>query len=261
MKSLLKIFGVLFMLLFQLTGCLDKNDQQPVYYFYDEPVVVSNMGTHPTIRNETYPFYVPKLTENTVLREGDLLWASFTVDLEEQSPAIFNVQHYTAKNFQYQAVGSSKVIIPADVAEFESYLSDDYSAPIELAVLYRYQIDNLWFFGFKQGDQSNQLSHTYELILNPEIEDDGNNYPTLYIRSKQINAEEAAGNAKSKDGTIFAFDVFNFARHYITEKSASNGRVRFNLKYKTGVDSAGKDIYKAFMSNPIQWNFNFENPE
>ena len=256
MKSLLKIFGVLFMLLFQLTGCLDKNDQQPVYYFYDEPVAVHQKDEYPVVRNEDYLFYVPELVENTTLKDRDLLWTSFTVDLEDQAPNIYYGAHaYTARRFRYQTVDSSKVIIPADVAEFESYMQDDYSAPIELAVLYRYKIDNLWFFGFKQRDQSNQLSHTYELILNPEIEDDGNNYPTLYIRSKQINAEEAQGGAKSRDGNIFAFDVSDFARY------SSNGQVRFNLKYKTGVDSDGKDIYKAFMSNPIQWNFNLENPE
>lgn len=260
MKKFLLIFGVLFILLFQFTSCLkDNNNEKPVYYFYDEPVVVDQMGTYPFIRNESYSFYVPELANNSTLKEGDLLWSSFTVDLDDEKdyPVVFSTIHYTAKNFHYKTVDSAKVVIPAGAAAFQSYLSDNYSAPIELSVLYKYAIDSLWFFAFKQKDN---LNYTYELVLNPEIENGSNNYPTLYIRAKQVSASgESSGKAYSTDGNIFAFDVAAFVKHYgnmvLPANVPTNNKLRFNLKYKNGVDSDGKDIYKAFMSNPIEWNF------
>jgi hypothetical protein len=129
---------------------------------------------------------------------------------------------------------------------------DDYSAPIELSVLYKYAIDSLWFFGFEQQDESNRLSHTYELILNPD--EKINSYPVLYIRSKQVNTP-AENQAKDQlNRKVFAFDVADFVKYY-KEKYASTGMIRFNIKYKTGTDSNGKDVFKEFMSNPMSWIF------
>ena len=265
MKKVLQIFGVLFILLFQLTSCLDDDNRKPIVYFYDEPVVVSATGGHPLVRSESYLFYVPGLADNTSLKEGDLLWTSFIVDWDGETSTDLPsyTKQYTVGNFRYQTVDSAKVIIPETNEAFNSYLSDDYSASIELSVLYKYTIDSLWFFGFKHQNQSNQLRHTYELILNPEIENSNNNYPTLYIRSKQINANETSGNAHSHDGNIFAFDVADFLKYYKenhAEMLASDGQIGFNLKYKTGVNEDGNDTYREFMSNPISWNFNVKRP-
>ena len=259
MRKFFKISGVLLILLLQLASCLDNGDRKPLIYYYDEPVAVSATGEYTRVRNETYSFYVPGLADNTSLKEGDLLWTSFVVDIEEQPPTVFSLHCYTARHFRYQTVDSAKVIIPETDEAFNSYLSDDYSESIELSALYNYAIDSLCFFGFKHYNQSNQLLYTYELILNPEIENESNGFPTLYIRSKQINTNETSGNAYSNDGKIFAFDIADFVKYYeenYTEKITSDGRIRFNLRYKTGVDADGNDVYRAFMSNPIPWNFN-----
>ena len=256
MKKSLNILGVLIILLFQFTSCLKNEDNgKPFYYFYDEPVVVVQTEATFIFRNEAYNFWVPGLAGDTTVKVGDLLWTSFIVD-ENLQPQIDAGFPYQATQFRYEKVDSAQVIIPADTAEFRSYLSDDYSAPIELSVLYNYTIDNLWFFGFKQQDRSNQLRYTYELILNPEIEKTGNSYPTLYIRSKPINAPAGShGPTYSREGNmIFAFDATGFVDYY-RKAISPTGPVRFNLKYKNGVDSNGNDIYRAFMSNPISWRF------
>ena len=265
MKRLLKSFGVLFLLLFQLASCVDlDNERNRILYYYDEPVVVDQMGDYPVVHNESYVLYVPGLKENTALKAGDLLWTSFIVDLDDHNTeaqlSLSNDVYYTAMNFRYKTVDSAKVIIPSDAAAFNGYLSDDYSTPIELSALFPYNIDNLWFFGFKHNDNSNKTNYTYELILNPEIEN-GQNYPTLYIRAKQIDAS-AADSEKAysiRDGNIFAFDVKDFANYY--KETFPTKNVEFNLKYKTGVDAAGKDVYRSFLSNPIPWTFKTLNPE
>ena len=254
MRNLVKIFGVLFILLFQLTSCLnDDKKGDPVYYFYDEPVVVNQMGEAPIVRNEFYQFYVPEIIGDSTLKEGNLLWSSFVVNFDDKKgvKSFDDANYYTAHRFHYGKVDSAKVTIPANAEEFTSYLSDDYSRPMDLSVLYNYRIDSLWFFGFRQKDHSNQ-NYVYELILNPEIEENSDNHPTLYIRSKSMTG---SGKAQSRDGNmIFAFDVANFVKHY-QETISKEGKVYFNLKYKTGVDSNGKDIYRPFKSNPLSWDF------
>jgi len=256
MKSFIKVFGVLSLLLILLTSCLkDDNDRRPVYFFYDEPVVVNQTGTLPVVRNESYLFYVPGLVNDTALKAGNLLWTSFIVELDNQKngePAAGAYQ-YTVVSFRYETVDSAKVIIPANAEAFNSYLSDDYSATIDLSVLYNYRIDSLWFFGFRQKDRFN---YTYELILNPEMETGSNNIPTLYIRAKHIDASTGSSDkAYSRDGNnIFAFDVADFV-NYFRETISNSGKAHFNLKYKTGVDANGNDIYRSFISNPISWNF------
>ena len=261
MKRIYLIYAVLFTVIFQFTSCLNNDERKPVYFFYDEPVVVNQTGVYPFIRNDSYSFYVPELAEDTTLKVGDLLWSSFIVDLDDKDyPSVLSTFNYTAKNFKYQSVDNSKVIIPANVEEFTTFLSDDYTEPVELSVLYRYAIDSLWFLGFKHKDNSNQLHYIYELILNPEIENNNNNYPTFYIRSKQVNST-TANQAKDEFGrNIFAFDLADFVNYYQNDIS-SNGLVRFNLKYKTGENEEGEDVYKEFISNPIAWNFNSAKPK
>jgi len=257
MRNFIKVFGVLFLLLFQLTSCLnDDYNRKPFYYFYDEPVVVNQLGGFPIVQNESYLFYVPGLVDDTAIEVGNLLWTSFTVDLDNQESAdpTPKTYQYLVKHFQYKKVDSANVVVPESEDAFKSYLSDDYSASMNLAVLYNYRIDSLWFFGFRNKDHSN---YVYELILNPEIEQNSGNYPTLYIRSKQVSAStDNIGNAESRDGNfIFAFDVADFVKQYQGTTSNNDGVVRFNLKYKIGVDANGNDIYRPFMSNPIAWNF------
>jgi len=255
MKRFFIIFGVLFILLLQFTSCLnDENDKGQVYYFYDEPAVIYQLGKYPMVRNQSDLFYVPELADNTTLEGNELLWTSFIVDLNDQEQLDYlSVKHYTARHFKYKTVDSAKVIIPSDVAEFKSYLLDDYSDSIKFSVLYKYAIENLWFFGFKQKDNS---TYVYELVMNPEIEDNQNNYPTLYIRAKKTDPSPRSDDkAYSNDGNIFAFDAADFADYYSKTISATDKTVKFNLKYKIGVDANGKDIYREFMSNPISWKF------
>jgi hypothetical protein len=41
--------------------------------------------------------------------------------------------------------------------------------------------------------------------------------------------------------------------NYYKQHISNDDIVGFNLKYKTGVDEDGKDVYREFRSNPIKW--------
>jgi len=247
MKKLLAIPVLLTALSLGFVSCLDDDDKT-TYYFYDEPAVVQSLSDNQAIIRTAYGKFFVSEAENSKLEKGDLLWTSFTVDMNKQ----LSKDTLTAIGFKYDNIDSTKVTIPANKEEFESYLADSYSDSIDLAVLYKTYIDSLLFFKFTQKEISNQVRE-YELVLNPIIEN-SNKYPTLYIRAK-TTAISSTGNQSNdeKEETIFAFDMTEFIDYYrknISEKTL----VTFNLKYKVGENKEGGDIYKEFISNPIPWN-------
>ncbi|GHT86069.1 hypothetical protein FACS189420_5880 [Bacteroidia bacterium] len=237
---------------------MNVDDNNSVYYYYDEPVVYEPVAESPLIRTAYAMFHAPDLAGAASLQKGDFLWSTFVVDLNDKpapSP-LDNAKLYTATHFKYAKVNVADVILPEKEA-FDSFLSDDYSESISSACLYRSFIDNSLFFGFTHKNQSdNSYIYEYELVLNPEKERNSN-YPTFYIRAKKpvltIHEEIASVGQYKKDEIIFAFQMSDFINYY--RKNISNtGPIRFNLKYKTGQDEAGKDIYREFLSNPISWN-------
>jgi hypothetical protein len=239
---------VLLLSVFCLTSCINDDDSDTVYYYYDEPVMFEPVGNSPLIRTEYDTFHAPDLAGQT-LQKGDLLWSTFTVDLKiKPTPDETDHNYYTATNFKYTRVSIADVIVPEN-GDFESYLSDDYSEPISSAGLYKSYLDSTLFFGFKHENQSDNM-FVYELVLNPEEEN--SDYPTLYIRAKKVGIVPVSTEYK-KDEVIFAFNMLDFINYY--KKNISNtGLVKFNLKYKTGQTADGKDIYREFNSNPLSWN-------
>ncbi|MDR2086557.1 MAG: hypothetical protein LBP72_05220 [Dysgonamonadaceae bacterium] len=258
MKKLVQIF-MLFSLALLVANCLDDNKKNNIVYFFDEPAVIESLNDGwSVIRSSHDRFEVPNL-KDSLLKTGDLLWTSFIVNTDEKShreSASSVPAYYIATQFNYVKVDSACVVIPADTTAFKSYLSDDYTAFIYDAVLYRDYLDKLLFFGFRREEFSDNLILDYELILNPEIES-SNNYPTLYIRSKKAEIDPASANAghKNKNKTVFAFDMTKFIDYY-RKHISKESPIGFNLKYKVGVDEAGKDKYREFRSNPIKWNIN-----
>ena len=241
MKKLLVIPFLFFMSL-GLVSCLDDDD--PIYYFMDEPAMVKSVGDIPTIKTAHDDFIVPPFTGAEV-KEGDFLWTAFTVDLNNQPS---KDRPWTARDFSYKKVGSSEVKMPATDAEFDEYMKDSYIDSISVAVLYNTYIDSVLFFGFSHVVSSGK-AFEYELILKPEKEKD-TEYPTLYIRAKEVKPS-VEPLAQNKNSFIYAFDMTEFVKYYKDEISKENP-MRFNLKYK--VKKEGEDEYRAFESNPIPWN-------
>ncbi|MDR0834511.1 MAG: hypothetical protein LBN93_10090 [Candidatus Symbiothrix sp.] len=243
MKNLVKA-SVLLCAILGFAACNNDNGE-PVYSIYDEPAVVESVGELPVIRTPYGKYSVPSLA-SVSLEQGSLLWVAFTVDMNDQP----NQEVPNAQNFKYIEIDSTQATMPADVTEFEACLSDSYSDSIEVAMLYNTYIDEMLFFKFTQKAADDQ-KFTYELICNPAVEN-GEDVPTLYIRAKKVDAENApTAKASTEKNTVFGIKMSNYISYY---KEKFSGTVKFNLKYKTGTDKDGKDIYKAFKSNPIVWD-------
>ena len=223
---------------------MDDMSKGPNYLFYDEPAIIESLGDTTIVRTAYGKFCVFSLT-NIALRPNDILWTSFTVEKKEENKVQMpgNQYYYRANAFQYHKIDSAKVIIPANVSEFESYLTDNYKEKINLSVLYKTYVDSLLFFGFSQ--ESTAKSFEYELFLNPQVEH-SNGYPTLYIRSRRARQPRTLYSK-----TIFAFEMTDFLNYY-GKTFPGQKTVRFNLKYYAETKD-GKDVYREFLSNPLSW--------
>jgi hypothetical protein len=245
MKKASKISVLLFVLIAVFSACINDHDE-PVFSIYDEPAVVESVGAQPVIRTAYGKYSVPALA-NASVGAGDLLWVAFIVDMNNQPSRDL----LTAQSFRYEAIDSTNVTIPADSTEFVSFLSDSYSDSIAEAVMYNTYIDSMLFFGFRQAAPENG-TFDYEMVCNPDLED-GKNIPTLYIRTKKINAVRLAAPSHVRRNTVFGFRMSEYVQYYRKHVSGS-GPVRFNLKYKIGTGRDGKDVYREFRSNPLSWN-------
>ncbi|GHT51534.1 hypothetical protein AGMMS49982_09210 [Bacteroidia bacterium] len=243
MKKLFK-FSVLSVLMLGFAACSSDDGGKPVYSIYDEPAVVESVGELPTIRTAYGKYSVASLANSTSVAEGSLLWVAF---MFERNPS--DKELPAAQGFKYFEIDSTKVAVPANAAEFEAYLSDSYSDSIELAMLYNTYIDSMLFFKFTQKAAENQR-FDYELVCNPDLERDAQNIPTLYIRTKKVDGPTTRTSQSQGANTIFGIEMAEYIAYY---KVRFAGEVKFHLKYKIGTDKDGKDVYRAFKSNPITW--------
>ncbi|MDR2621818.1 MAG: hypothetical protein LBC48_04460 [Dysgonamonadaceae bacterium] len=252
MKNFVKLF-VLFFIILDFSSCMDNDNKDPYYFFVDEPAIIESVSDDASLRDYAIvrtaygKFCVPSLKDD-VLQVNDILWSSFVVEKTDENKVQMpgNQYYYNATGFKYSKIDSSKVIIPADAHEFESYLSDDYTEKINRAVLYKTYVDSLLFFEFEHGSPSTVFY--YELFLNPTIES-SNGHPTLYIRAKErLNYAHLPNQSRS----IYAFDMTDFVDYYKRNFSGKN-MVQFNLKYYVETKN-GKDVYREFLSNPLSWH-------
>lgn len=211
----------------------DDDDDDPIWYFWDEPAFVRYSNDRPMLENAYGRFYAPTL--NDTVSEGSYLLTNFVVDYGNQPRSSDTL---TVSGLRYSTLGKSEVIISG------GDMKDDYTALISSAVLYpRSIINNVWFFEFAQVGSRNN-SYDYEIICNTDSAQQYNDktIQTLYIRSK--NNDQSSGSSTFK--VFYGFDMNEFVEKYKDDKT-----VTFNIKYKTGTDSDGNDIYKPFLKNPI----------
>lgn len=244
MKKLFNLL-VLFALGLGFTSCINDEESDPIYYFYDEPAIFGQIAEKPIVRTAYGTFYVPSLAQDS-LENGALLWSEFVVNKTDTNNIALtsDTSCYIARGFRYERIDSSKVIIPVNNEEFEFYLSDDYSENMDLAVLYRTSVDRLLFFGFTHENKS---TYEYEMVLSPD-EKNANGFPTLYIRSKKKEIKEP----RREEDIVYAFEMTDYIE-YFRKNVSESGAIRFNLKYKIATKD-GKDEYRAFLSNPLSWD-------
>ena len=214
-----------------LSGCI-KDGDNITNYSPMLAVVGSTYSMQPTIETDIGTILAPDLMEHFYvdLFEGDALIVTFSIDYDNQP----STEYRTASNLQYVKIGRSSPI-PNSGSE-----SGDFSTPIEdLGDIYL--LGNTLFFAFihtAPGDQEFEYEMTYDREEDAAI-------PTIYLRAKKF------GTGSIAEGTfpfLYAFDM----RYFFMQYKDSENNVKFNIKYKTGVNGDGTDKYNDWDDgNPI----------
>lgn len=242
MKKVL-VIPFIFFLSFGLISCDD--DSSSTVFFYDEPALIESVTDASALIKTAYGrFNVTLPSGATPVSAGDLLLATFSVDMDQSGDAPMPVN-----GFRFISLNHSDVIIPESPEKFTEHLSDSYSDSIRLAGLKNSYVDYFLFFEFSHFSPSGG-TFDYELVCNPEVEE-GDNIPTLYIRARETGQALLTESTTGK--YYFAFNMAEYVNYYIKHNPDAK-TVRFNLKYKIGMDKEGNDLYRSFQSNPFAWN-------
>ncbi len=252
MKRLLLIIS-LSALTLGFSGCLGLDDGESVYYFTNEPAIVSYESQSPMIKTMYGMYSTPYLSDT--LKAGNCLWTNFILDMNGQSdaknPVISGLEYYKLGLDMINAISGN--------------MEDDYNDFIFSAGVYKAGIDSVLFFEFTHPLTTDingfpidmntidintipfKNEYTYEIMYNTDsvIQANGQEIPKLYIKSKKLTKQIPLSRCR------FAFDMAEFILKYADSDSK---KVPLYFHYKTGTTPEGKDIYKSFQTYPVVWN-------
>jgi len=231
MKKVVLSFICLMML--GLTSCNELGDN--IRYYQDVPAIVgiSYETLQPTIITSGGTFLAPELQNKlyTEVMEGDAIWSYFNVNYDQPTTSgaykAYNISFYKVEKGWTQAtVGGESAM-------------GDFNIPIE-KMLVADVVGNVMFFIFEQKVPKDQQM-VYELTYDSNKASE----PEIYIRAKKEYPE--GSEATETVIYLFAFDMYSF---FLMHKDTDNW-VKFKIKYKTGVDNEGCDMYSYYAEGAL----------
>ena len=225
------IFSFLGTIILGLSGCFERGDNVMSYDLIPAIVGYSYQTFQPTLKTPGGTFLAPELQNNLFvdLMEGDAILTSFYINYNEETLS----EYFTAYNVLY-----TKVDKGWPQTTFEGESTGNYDVPIESMSIYG-GVEYLWFFVFRHTanyDQSFAYEMTYDEYSTDEI-------PTVYIRAKKYGQQGSA--TTSTFDYPYAFDM----KYFIETHKDANNRIKFKIKYKTGVDDDGNDKYSDYIDS------------
>ncbi len=208
------------------SGC--NKDPVKFEYYRDQPAIVKySAKLNYMIETAVGTFYAPELAYiNEVFMEGDLLWTSFDVDLNNQPDPLIK----TASNLHFKQIFST---FARPKTEGTTYYDEPISRIIADIVIIR----KLMFFWFYHEEAPREQE--YEYLMTYDMPEEINDVPTLYLRARKSNNPSG-----QNDGTFTCcgFDMSSYIDDYRSRNPASN-EIFFNVKFFTG-HTDGEDNYR-----------------
>lgn len=243
MKTMKWIFAYSVLSLFFLTSCLEETGNRVTR----ESLAVVRMDNDGKIFLSTNYIYdygwiaAPQL-DNRDLKDGDCLFISFTIDFDNQP----STNYYTATKIGYA------VIDQADIEDKSTseIIEDEYTDSI-IGMGYTY-LDNKLFIQTVQYAAQKQ-EYKYELVCNTDSIDEENNIYNLYLRASKNNT--ASGTLQNQVYS-YAFDMVDFYNQH-----GSDGKISFNVKFKSGEDAEQNDIYSLVNLEPVTIVFEIQDQD
>ena len=228
-------FGFFCIVILCMSGCFKVEPTEDIFVFRAPATVQLNSTMELVVSSKAGVYLAPELESKLVteIDIGDLIFTLFYVNFSKpQSLSGF----YTAYDINWAKVYTRTPVATEDgVSE-----TGDYDSPIkEIEVLDFWK--NFLYFGLVHSAPKDQ-QFTYEMTY--DINETGNS-PTVYIRAKKTG-EEITGEIINT-AMFYAFDMTELGLKF---KDLEN-KLNLNVKFKTGVNNDGDDVFKNFPYNPI----------
>lgn len=210
------IFPFLVMVMLGLSSCMKPGEN------------IQNFSYLPAIVDFDFSFgFILKTTPLGILASNEIQTAS-GLDLGDPILAFFSVNYDKQPSTEYTIVENFEYIkgsrgYAAKTSEGVS-ITGDYDLPIEMVEFFGY-VNNYIFLGFVHKGITDKDCFIYEMTYG--------NTPELFIRAKKIDT--------GSKNSLCAFSMYSF---FMEHKDAEN-KVEFTIKYKTGVDDKGDDVFKT----------------
>ena len=234
------VFFALCVLLYGLSGCM-KNDNNIEYYSYI-PALIGGTISQPLLVTSEASLYAPDLQKHLLsydLVDGDVVLSWFEIDRDNQP----NGDMLTASNVMCAKMEK----VRAQRTSGGASLSNDYHFRINNLSFYDAIFDNhlgnflfIVFEHYAADEDDFVYEMTYEINENDPI-------PTVYVRAKKTGTGiVSSGNIEY----LGAFDITWMVQEMASQGVDSN-KIQFNIKFKTGVDDDGNDVFTSWSKNPF----------
>lgn len=240
--TVLTLFSVVFV------SCLNDDDSNKnIIGFIYEPILIGENDGDVVMKTQYGEILAPGLNK---ANPGEYYLTNFLMDT--------TIRPYTAYNLEHKRMGSDTLRLLSEPAientEYNSQISDikiyikDKHAdnllklktslpPAEFIC-----IDSTFFVRPVFEGKEMETAHDLKFFINT-VEDLADGTPvTLYLAAKTTDKEISRNAYALNISTAFKRD----------SQSSGNDVVEFNLKFKTGVDSEGNDVYKDYAGNPVR---------
>ncbi len=242
MKVMKFVFLFSTLSMFLLTSCLDNVGNSQTFPIDNAVVQYSSYYPGVTFLNTSYGVVAAPELKNQGYSSGDCMFVAFTVDYDNQPSSSYLTASGITKD-TYKKIAKTNIFMLDAGSQVISNeidaLSEDSIKTVGLVGSVPC-IDNNLFMGFDQLDGESQ-NYEYTLVYSGSLIDD---VPVLYVCAKKSGTSSATPYG---DFRYQAFDLTSFLFQY----SDSENKFSFYLKYKTGVDAEGKNVYKSTTEKPI----------
>ncbi|MDR1369726.1 MAG: hypothetical protein LBJ72_06330 [Dysgonamonadaceae bacterium] len=254
-KEKILIFGVVLTLFVcSLASCLDDdNTNKNVLQFLYEPVLIQSDGGENVMKTQYGNILAPQLSQ---AKQGEYYLTHFLMDTI--------IRPYTAYAMEYKRMGADTLHASSGAmpAEYESPISDvkiyirdgnandllkpESSNSGDMMMAEFICTDSTFFILPEFEGSEKDLAHEFEFISGQASDVDPEyNLPVFYLRAKTTTENIATKGYALNLSTILKSPEYVGA-----------GAIEFNLKFKTGVDSEGIDVYKDYKNNPVKLRIN-----
>ena len=230
-------------------SCSDDNDSNTniIEFIYEPILVKSNDGQVVSMATQYGEILAPQLSKAAA---GEYYLTNFLMDTI--------VRPYTSYGMQYKLMGADTLSVVESIDKTE-----EYNVPISNVSIYLQDrqaesllkateqdvkficIDSTFFIHPEFEGSAKGKAHELEFFtVLGEVETE-TGIPSFYVRAKSTD----------KDIAQMSY-ALNFSSLAKAMDMRGDREIVFNLKYKSGVDKDGEDVYTDYKHNPVKLKIN-----